>query len=143
MAHLHHFGFEVFHSCIGTSVLAALAGVGGSVHVWEHRNFLYPQRIDNNMHMNVAAVVVSVRVGADNGLVSFEMLGAKFLAQLLRPINGQSVVRPVAGVKADNVVMAFHILALLVFPVSEICPHTRYGKIFLAAVQRRYSEILA
>ena len=46
------------------------------------------------MHMDIAAVVVSVRVGADNGLVSGKLLPAKFLAQRLRPVYGQTVVRP-------------------------------------------------
>ena len=43
-----------------------------------------------------------VRVGADKSLVSGEMLGAELLAQLLRPINGQAVVRAVPWVKADD-----------------------------------------
>ena len=38
--------------------------------------------------------------------------------------------------------VAFHIFSFLVFAVSEICPHTGNGKIFLAAVQRGYSVIL-
>ena len=38
------------------------------------------------MHMKIAAVVVSVRVGADNGLVSGKLLPAKFLAQRLRDV---------------------------------------------------------
>ena len=94
------------------------------------------------MHMDIAAVVVSVRVGADNGLVSGEMFGTKFLAQCLRPVYGQSVVRCVPWVKGNDIVVAFHIFSFLVFAVSEICPHTGNGKIFLAAVQRGYSVIL-
>ena len=92
--------------------------------------------------MDIAAVVVSVRVGADNGLVSGEMLGTKFLAQCLRPVYGQAVVRPVPWVKGNDIVVAFHIFPFLVLAVSEICPHTGNGKIFLAAVQRGYSVIL-
>ena len=61
--------------------------------------FLNTQRIDNNVNMDIAAVVVSVRVGTDNGLVSWEMLGTKFLAQCLRPVYGQAVVRCVPWVK--------------------------------------------
>ena len=68
------------------------------------------------MHMDIAAVIVSVRVGADNGLVSGEVGGTKSLAQLLRPVNGQAVVCPSLWVKADNVVVAFHIPPALVLP---------------------------
>ena len=57
--------------------------------------------------------IVPVRVGADNGLVSGEMRLTKSLAQLLRPVNGQAVVCPVPWVKADDIVVAFHIVPLL------------------------------
>ena len=90
----------------------------------------------------IAAVVVSVRVGADNGLVSGEVCFTKSLAQLLRPVNGQSVVCPVPWVKGNDIVVAFHIFPLLIFAVAEIGAHTGNGKIFLAAVQRGYSVIL-
>jgi hypothetical protein len=118
------------------------AGVCRSVHVGQERNFRYPQGIDNDMHMDIAAVVVSVRVGADNGLVSGKLFPAKFFAQHLRPVYGQAVVRCVPWVKGNDIVVAFHIFPFLVLAVSEICPHTGNGKIFLAAVQRGYSVIL-
>ncbi len=92
--------------------------------------------------MNIAAVVVSVRVGAYQGLVSGEVGGAKSLAQLLRPVNGQAVVRPVPWVKADNIVMAFHIFPLLVFAVSEIRAHTGNCKIFVTTIQRGDTVVL-
>ena len=142
VAHLHDFGFEVFHSSVRTAVLTPGAGICRSVHVGQQGDFLDPQGIDNDMNMDIAAVVVSVRVGADNGLVSGEMLGTKFLAQCLRPVYGQAVVRCVPWVKGNDIVVAFHIFPFFVFTVSEICPHTGNGKIFLAAVQRGYPIIL-
>ena len=95
------------------------------------------------MHMDIAAVVVAVRVGAYKGLVAGEMLGAKLLAQCLRPVYGQAVVRPVPWVKADDIVVAFHIFPPLVLPIAEICPHTGNGKILPAAVQRGQPVVLA
>ena len=142
VAQLHDFGFEVFHRRVCAAVFAPGAGVCRSVHVRQERNFLYPQRIDNDMHMDIAAVVVSVRVGADNGLVSGKLLPAKFLAQRLRPVYGQTVVHRVPWVKADNVVVAFYIFPLLVLPIAEIGAHTGNGKILVAAVQRGYSIVL-
>ena len=65
-------------SGVRTAVLATLLCVGGSLHVGQERNFLYPQGIDNDMHMNVPATVMPVRVGADKGLVSGEVFPAKF-----------------------------------------------------------------
>ena len=142
MAQLHDFGFEVFHRRVCAAVLAPGAGVRRSVHVRQERNFRYPQRIDNDMHMDISAVVMSVRVGADNGLVSGKLFPAKFLAQRLRPVYGQAVVYCVPWVKADNVVVAFHIFSFLVFPITEIGSHTGNSKILAAAVQRCYSVVL-
>ena len=88
------------------------------------------------MHMNVARVIVPVRVGTDNGLVSGELCFAKFLAQRLCLINGQTVVRSVPWVKADDVVVGLHIFPLLVLAIAEIGAQTGNSKIFFAAVQR-------
>ena len=58
---------------------------------------------------------MTVRMGTDNRLMTWKLLPAKLLAKLLRLIHGQPVVRAVPWVKADDVVMAFDILALLIF----------------------------
>ena len=52
------------------AVLAAVLRVRWSVHVGQKRDSFNPQAVYDDMHMNVARVIVSVRVGADNGLVS-------------------------------------------------------------------------
>ena len=62
VAHLHDFTLEIFHSGVGAAVLAALPCVGWSVHVGQKRDFINPQGVDDDMHMDIAAVVVSVRV---------------------------------------------------------------------------------
>ena len=143
VAHLHDFGLEVAQGRVSTAVLATGFRVGWPVHVGQERHFLYPQAVNDDMHMNVSAVVMPVRVGAYKGLVAGEMLGAKLLAQCLRPVYGQAVVRAVPWVKADDIVVAFHIFPPLVLPVAEICPHTRNGKILPAAVQRGQPVVLA
>ena len=94
------------------------------------------------MHMDVAAVVMPVWVGAYKGLVSGEMRLAKFLAQRLRPVYGQAVVGCVTGVKGNNIVVALYVLPLLVFPIVEIGAHTRYGEILPAAIKGRYAVIV-
>ena len=85
---------------------------------------------------------MTVRVGADKRLMAGEVIAAKLLAQLLRPINCQTVVRPVAGIKGNDLVMSFHIFLFLIFPVAEICPHTGNSKVFVAAVQGGNAVIL-
>ena len=81
------------------------------------------------MHMNVSAVVVSVRVGADKGLVAGKMLFTVGKPQRLRPINGQTVVGCVPWVKADDIVVALYIVPLVVLAVPQICPDTGQGEI--------------
>ena len=85
VAHLHDFGLEVAQGRVGTAVLATGFRVGWPVHVGQERHFLNPQAVNDDMHMDIAAVVMPVRVGAYKGLVAGEMLGAKLLAQLPAP----------------------------------------------------------
>ena len=58
-------------------MLAALLCVGGSVHVGQKRDFINPQGVEDDMHMDITAVVMPVRVSAYKGLVSGEMLFAE------------------------------------------------------------------
>ena len=74
--------------------------------------------------------------------MSGEMLLAELLAQLLRPVYGQAVVCPVPWVKADDIVMAFHIFPFLVFLIAEIGSHTGNGEILAPAVEGRNAVIL-
>ena len=95
------------------------------------------------MDMDVAAVVVAVRVGADQGLVSGELFGAEPLPQRLGLVHRQAVVGAVPGVKGQDVVVAFHVLPPLVLSVAEVGPHTGHGEVLPAAVQRRNAVVLA
>ena len=74
--------------------------------------------------------------------MSGEMLLAELLAQLLRPVYGQAVVCPVPWVKADDIVVAFHIFPFLVFLIAEIGSHTGNSEILAPAVEGRNAVIL-
>ena len=93
VAHLHDFGFEVAQGSVGTAVLAPGFRVGWPVHVGQERHFLNPQAVYDDMHMNVAAVVMPVQVGAYKGLVAGEMLGAKLFPNAC----ARSTVKPLSG----------------------------------------------
>ena len=135
VAQLHDLGFEIFHRRVGAAVLASGFRVGGSVHVGQQRHIFDPQTVDDDMHMDVAGLVMPVRVGADDRLMTGKLFPAKPLAKLLRLVHGQPVVRAVPWVKADDIVMALDILALLILAIAEVGAHTGNCKIFLAAVQ--------
>ena len=99
MAQLHDLSPEVAHSGGGASVLGSGLGVAGPIHVGFALYFLHPQRVDDDMDVDVAAVVMSIRVGADQGLVSRELLGTETLPQRLCLVHSQPVVGAVTGVK--------------------------------------------
>ena len=142
LAQLHDFSPEVAHSGGGAAVFGPGLGIAGPVHVRLALHLGHPQGVDDDVNMDVAAVVVAVRVGADQGLVSGELLVAEPLSQLLGLVHCQAVVGAVPGVKGQDVVMAFHVLPLLVFSIAEIGPHTGYGEVLLAAIQRRNAVVL-
>ena len=94
------------------------------------------------MHMDIAAVVMPVRVGAYKGLVSGEMFFTKLLSQRLRPVYGQAVIWCVTGVKADDIVVALYVLPFLVLAVFQIGAHTGDCKIFITTIQRGNAVIV-
>ena len=94
------------------------------------------------MHMNVAAVVMPVWVGAYQRLMSGKMLFTELLAQRLRPVYGQAVVWCVTGVKGNNIVVALYVLPFLVLAVFQIGAHTGDCKIFITAIQRGNAVIV-
>ena len=55
---------------------------------------------------------------------------------------GQAVVCPVPWVKADDIVVAFHIFPFLVFLIAEIGSHTGNSEILAPAVEGRNAVIL-
>ena len=93
--------------------------------------------------MNVARMIVTVGVGADDSLMSCKMLAAKLLAQLLRSVNRQAVFNAVAWVKADYVMVAFNIAPTAVFAVMQIRLHTRDCKVIVTAIQSSEAAIFA
>ena len=86
-AHLHDSAEEIPHGGCGVAVLIFGSGVARPVHVGLALHLVNPQTVDDNMHMDIAAMVVSVRVGADKDLVSGEMLFA--VGKPPTPASGQ------------------------------------------------------
>ncbi len=116
-------------------MLGSGLGVAGPIHVRLALYLGYPQGVDDDVNMDVAAVVVAVRVGADQGLMTGEVFTAIPLPQLLGLVHRQAVVGAVPWVKADDVVVALYVLPLLVLPIAEVSPHTGYGEVLAAAVE--------
>ncbi len=143
MAQLHDLGFEIFHRRVGAAVLASGFCVRWSVHIGQQRHIFNPQTVDDDMHMDVAGLVMPVRVGADDCLMTGKLLPAEPLTKLLRLVHGQPVIRAVPWVKADDVMVALDVLALLILAIAEVGTHTGNREIILAAVQRGNAVILS
>ena len=101
-AHLHDSAEEIPHGGCGVAVLIFGSGVARPVHVGLALHLGNPQTVDDNMHMDIAAMVVSVRVGADKDLVSGEMLFA-----VGKPLNAcvRSTVRPLSAASRGSKLM--------------------------------------
>ena len=142
MAHLHDFAAEIPHGGCGAAVFVPGSGVACPIHVGLALHLGDPQTVDDNMHMDISAVVVPVRVGADKGLVSGKMLFAVGQPQRLRPVNGQAIVGCVPWVKADDIVVALDVLPFAVLAIPQIFPDAGQGKILVPAVQRVQPVVL-
>ena len=63
--------------------------------------------VDDNVHMNIAGRVVSVRMCTDKNLMPREVLLGKFHAKSL--FWSQSIVIAVSWIEADNIMMSFNV----------------------------------
>ena len=90
LTHLHHFRTQITERGCGASVLHTGKRVAGFIHVRHHRNALDTQTVDNDMHMDVAAFVVTVGVCADQSLVAGEMLPDPSLSRFLPHLSDQN-----------------------------------------------------
>ena len=59
-------------------------------------------------------MVVPIRVSADDGRVTGEVFFAEFQAKCLCLFHGQAVVGCISGVKADDIMVGFHVRRLFV-----------------------------
>ena len=143
LAHLHHFRAEITERCGCTSVLHSGEHIAVLVHVRHPGNALDAQTVDDDMHMDVAAFVVAVRVRRDQSLMAGEMFFAKLQAQLMRAIHRQAVIFRVAGIEADDVMMRLDITAGEIFVIGKIRFHAGNRKILVAAEDGIDAVILA
>ena len=93
------------------------------------------------MRMDVSAVIMPIRMRNDHRLMSRKVLSAKLNSQFLRMVNSQPMIFRVTRIVTDNVVMALHISAQIVFPKVQIRSHTGNRKIIFTA-QKRIHPIL-
>ena len=102
-------------------VLVPCLAVDGSLHEGLLGHIQFSQAVDYDMDMNVAAAIVPVHVRTDQSLMPRKIRFCIFQSKLLRPFSRQTIFCAVPWIKAENVVVAFDfilVLVLLVFAVQ-------------------------
>lgn len=62
-------------------MLHARFRITSPIHVWHERHILDAQTVNNDMRVNVAAVIMTVRMRDDHRLMSGKMLLAKLYSE--------------------------------------------------------------
>ena len=69
---------------------------------------------DHDVDMDISRMVVPIRVGADDGGMTGEVVLAELQAKGLRPLHGQAVLYCVLRVEADDIMVGLHVRRLFV-----------------------------
>ena len=102
LAHLHDCDTEVPEHGRGAAVLLARFPVARLVHEGLPFHGADTQAADDDVDVDVPGTVVTVRVGADDGGMTGEVVLAELQAKGLRPLHGQVVLYCVLRVEADE-----------------------------------------
>ena len=85
-------------------MLLARFPVAGLVHEGLPFHGADTQAADDDVDVDVPCTVVTVRVGADDGGMTGEVVLAELQAKGLRPFHGQAVLYCVPRVEADDII---------------------------------------
>ena len=97
----------------GTGIVAAL-------HKGLRLYVQFPQTVQNDMNVDIAAFVVPVHVGTHQHLMASKKAVGKFHADGLHSFSVKSTFRHIARIEADDVMVRFHIAVILVFVKSVV-----------------------
>ena len=95
--------------------------VNRTFHKRLRQNIQFSQTVDYDMDMNISAAIVTVHVRTDQCLMSRKVGFCIFQSDGLRSLSRQTALVFICWIKADNVVVAFDfilVLVLLVFAVQ-------------------------
>ena len=114
LAHFHDSDTEVPEHGRGAAVLLARFPVARLVHERLPFHGADTQAADDDVDVDVPGTVVTVRVGADDGGMTGEVVLAELQAKGLRPLHGQAVLYCVLRVEADDIMVGLHVRRLFV-----------------------------
>ena len=120
-AQIHEGFLQVFQVLVRHMVLVPCLAVNGPLHKGLLRHIQFSQTVDYDMDMNISAAIMTVHVRTDQSLMSRKVGFCIFKSKLLRPFSRQTIFCAVPWIKADDVMVAFDfilVLVLLVFAVQ-------------------------
>ena len=124
LAQLHDLDTEVPHGLGCAGVLHALAPVAGLLHIGLAFHFASSDAADHDVDVDVSRLVMSIRVGADDGRMAGKVFFAEFQAKCLCLFHGQAVVGCIAWVEADDILVTLEITMLGVLAILAVCQQT-------------------
>ena len=135
LAHLHDCDTEVSEHGRGAAVLLARFPVARLVHEGLPFHGADTQAADDDVDVDVPCTVVPIRVGADDGGMTGEVVLAELQAKGLRPLHGQAVLYCVLRVEADDIMVGLHVLPPAVLAVLAIGNQAGHSKRRFAALK--------
>ena len=124
-------------------VFVARLTVDGPFHKGLLRNIQLSQTVDYDMHMDIAAAVVTVHVGADQRLMPRKVGFYIFHADGLRLFTCQSTLFFVGRIEADEVVVRLDFIVILILVVLRIKHFALHIKKFWLTVYALQKNISA
>ena len=86
-------------------MLIAGAAVDFPLHIRLFLNIQFPDTVENDMDVDIAAFIVTVSMRTDNYLMPGEMPAGKLQSECMGLLGGQLSVFTVLRIKADDIVV--------------------------------------
>jgi len=135
LAQFHDLNTRVPHGLGSAGMLHTLTPVAGLLHIGLAFHFSRSDAADHDVDMDVSRMVMPIRVGADDGRMTGKVLFTKVQTEGLCPFHGQAVVGCISGVKAEDILVAFDIIRVVVLAVLSVCQQTGRCKRIIATLK--------
>ena len=135
LAHFHDSDTEVPEHGRGAAVLLARFPVARLVHEGLPFHGADAQAADDDVDVDVPGTVVPIRVGADDGGMTGEVVLAELQAEGLRFLHSQPVFGYIPWVETDDILVTFNIFRVIVLVVLSVCKQTGSCKRIIATLK--------